>query len=79
MAFTAATLHRMAHVGGVTRYIYTTADVIATVIASGYFNAHTEQLRQGDIIEVVCGNATVDILIISSASGATPVTTVNGT
>lgn len=63
-------------------WIYQTADAIATVIASGYFNGATENLRQFDTILVVGstgGTATVDLIVVTSATGAATVTTANGT
>jgi N-acetylglucosamine-6-phosphate deacetylase len=52
------------------------ADAIATVAGSGYFNAVTDQLRQKDVI-IVLGNsnATVDLAVVTSATGAATVTT----
>ena len=80
MAFTAASLYRVAIVGDTTKWLYKTADAIATVIASGYFNNHTNELRQYDTIEVVSTTGpTVDLITVSSATGAATVTTVNGT
>jgi hypothetical protein len=61
---------------------YVTADAIATVIASGYFNDMTNQIEQNDMILVVAstgGTRTVDLLVVSSASRAATVTTINGT
>lgn len=56
------------------------ADAIATIIASGYFNDIYTRLKQGDVIIAISGSlAAVDVLIVSSATGATTVTTVNGT
>lgn len=52
------------------------ADTAATVTGSGYFNGVTEQLKQGDVI-IVVGNsgASVDVAVVTSASGAATVTT----
>lgn len=52
------------------------ADTVATVTGSGYFNAVTDQLKNGDVIMVV-GNAvaSIDAAIVTSASGAATVTT----
>ena len=63
-------------------FYYSTADAIATVIASGYFNSATDNLRQFDIIIVVSstgGIPAVDVLVVTSATGAATVTTTNGT
>jgi uncharacterized phosphosugar-binding protein len=59
-------------------WIYKTADAVATVTASGYFNALTTQLKQHDVIIVVGstgGTATVDVTCVTSATGAATVTT----
>lgn len=61
---------------------YSTADAIATVVASGYFNSATDDLRQNDIILCVSsvgGTVAVDVLVVTSATGAATVTTTNGT
>lgn len=61
-------------------FIYKSADAIATVAASGYFNGATDDLKNGDVIIAVDTNVgTVDVLMVSSATGAATVTTVNGT
>lgn len=76
MALVAANLER---IGGGTNglFIYQSgADTAATVTASGYFNDVTSRLRKGDVIMVV-GNsqASVDTVIVTSATGAATVTT----
>ena len=52
------------------------ADTAATVTGSGYFNLVTDQLRQKDVI-IIVGNsaASVDLCIVTSATGAATVTT----
>ncbi len=61
-------------------FIYKSTDAIATVAASGYFNGATDDLKNGDVIIAVDTNVgTVDVLMVSSATGAATVTTVNGT
>lgn len=76
MALDATKLQR---IGGAANglFIYDAgADTAATVTGSGYFNAVTGQLRKGDVIMVV-GNsqASIDVAIVTSASGAATVTT----
>jgi hypothetical protein len=65
--------------GGVQQlFIYNTADAIATVIGSGYFNSVTYQLKQNDIILVVGatgGTRTFDAIAVTSATEAATVTT----
>lgn len=62
-------------------HIYRTTDAIGGaggVTSSGYFNALTDQLRRHDIILVVAstgGTPTVDVVCVTSATGAATVTT----
>lgn len=80
MPFVRANLERQS--GGLQKmFMYDAgADAIATVIASGYFNDVAGEIDAGDVIVAKSGNnAAVDMLIVTSARGVTPVTTVNGT
>ena len=81
MALTAANLSKVA--GGARQvWVYESADAVATIAGSGYFNSVTSNLRQYDVILAIGstgGTATVDVLIVTSATGATTVTTANGT
>jgi len=82
MAYAAADLQTIS--GGTEQrlHVYNSADAIATVAASGYFNNATDNLNQFDLILVVGstgGTATVDMLVVTSATGAGTVTTTNGT
>ena len=59
-------------------WIYKTPDAIGTVTASGYFNGIFEQLKRHDVIIVVAstgGTPTVDVIFVTSATGAATVTT----
>jgi len=61
---------------------YASTDAILTISGSGYFNDATNDLKQFDIILAVGstgGTATVDVLVVTSATGAATVTTTNGT
>lgn len=86
MAYSDANMSRIGHANGNNIWLYKTADVIGTsagqIASSGYFNAKTKELFQFDVI-IAIGNTgstpTVDVLVVSSATGATTVTTVNGT
>ena len=79
MAFAASGMYRVA-TGNAPMYVYKSTDAIATVAASGYFDDFYNELRTGDIVFAVDTDAvTVDMLVVSSADGATTVTTVNGT
>ena len=61
-------------------FIYLSTDAVATVVASGYFNDATNELQKNDVIIFVdTDTGTVDLLAVTSATGATTVTTVNGT
>jgi uncharacterized phosphosugar-binding protein len=67
-------------IGGVNPQLHLyngTADTAATMQASGYFNALTDQIRNGDVILMVGNNnGSVDLAVVSSATGAATVTTV---
>lgn len=76
MALVAANLER---IGGGTNglFIYQAgADTAADVTASGYFNSVTGRLRKGDVIMIVGNNtASIDLAVVTSATGAATVTT----
>ncbi len=79
MAFSNTKFNR-ANFGSVQVYAYETTDAIATVTASAYFDSVADELKKGSIILVSDTNVgTVDMIVVTSASGVTPVTTVNGT
>jgi adenine/guanine phosphoribosyltransferase-like PRPP-binding protein len=79
MAFSAANMKRI-NIGDEALYVYKSADAIATVAASGYFNSYTASLKKGDAIMVIDSSTpTVDVCVVSSATGAATVTVVNGT
>lgn len=82
MALTAANLKLVAGAGTGNVFHYETADAPGTVAGSGYFNSVTDNLKQFDIILVAGttgGTVTVDMLVVTSATGAATVTTTNGT
>lgn len=76
MALDATKLEKIG--GGATQlFIYQSgADTVATVTGSDYFNNVYQYFRKGDVIMVV-GNsqASIDNVIVTSATGATTVTT----
>jgi|OM-RGC.v1.033825357 hypothetical protein len=75
MAFDATEMKRIAGASE-SFYTYRTADAIATVGASGYFNNHADSIRYGDIIKAFdTNNNTLGELVVTSANLATPVTT----
>jgi hypothetical protein len=78
MAYSAENMKRL-NVGDESMYIYKSADAIATVAASGYFNSAYAELKKGDAIIVIDSSTpTIDICVVSSTTGATTVTVVNG-
>jgi hypothetical protein len=76
MAFSPTFFQRIG--GGVQGlYLYKTPDTIATVKGSGYFNSVAAYLQQHDVVMVVSetgGTPKIDNLFITSATGASPVT-----
>ena len=82
MAYADADLITLAGGGAQQLHVYKSADAIATVVASGYFNNGTSKFRQFDTILAVTstgGTPAVDVLVVTSATGASTVTTTNGT
>ena len=81
MAFSRSTLSKVT--GGARQiHWYSSADAVATIAGSGYFNDATNDLKQFDIILAVTstgGVVAVDVLVVTSATGAATVTTTNGT
>ena len=81
MAYSASNLRKVAG-GAMSVFLYDSADAIGTIVTSGYFNSATNELKQNDVIIAVGstgGTRTVDLLVVSSATGAATVTTINGT
>ena len=81
MAYSASNLRKVAG-GAMSVFLDDSADAIGTIVASGYFNSATNELKQNDVIIAVGstgGTRTVDMLVVSSATGAATVTTINGT
>lgn len=81
MAIDLTKLHK---VGGASPALFLYQDIaaIATIIASGYFNTATNRLKQFDVIIVSSatgGTPLVDVIHVTSATGAAVVTTTNGT
>lgn len=63
-------------------WVYSSADAVTTIAASGYFNDATSELHQFDVILCVGltgGATTVDVLVVTSESAAATVTVTNGT
>ena len=75
-------IKKIAEAGGNSVFFYTDGDAVATIAASAYFNSAVNELKENDVIICVGSNGgtqTVDVLVVNSATGATPVTVVNGT
>ena len=81
MAYSASALLKVA--GGARGiFYYDSTDAISSIVGSGYFNNATAELKQYDIIIAVGstgGTQTVDVVVVTSATGAATVTTTNGT
>lgn len=77
MALTSSNLWKAT--GGTTSlHIYRSTDAIATITGSGYFNAVTDNLKQYDVVICVSdtgGTPKVDVVTVTSATGAATVTT----
>jgi len=74
-------IKKIAEAGGNSVFFYTDGDAISVIAGSGYFNSATNELKENDVIICVGSNGgtqTVDICVVSSATGAATVTVVNG-
>ena len=81
MAYTSEDMRLMGGVPGQQLFIYRSEDLIATVVASGYFDQAVEDynLDTGDIIVACTGAdmaAAVDLMVATNTAGV--VTVVNG-
>ena len=78
MALTEATLRCTSSTNPNRVWTYQTDDTVATVVASGYFNNATEELRFGDIIVAATdqdGTPDMTTVVVTSATAAATVTT----
>lgn len=83
MAYNAKQLSRQGGAGYAagnvkSKWMYASADTLAAILASGYFNNGTNRLNQGDVIEVVAGvGGTLEVgtIQVTSAKAAATVTT----
>ncbi len=78
MAFVRSKFQHLGGAGEGQLYMYQTPDAHATVVANGYFNLVTDQIRQFDVILVVSstgGAPAVENLIVTSVSSAATVIT----
>ena len=75
-------LRKIAEGGINSVWLYVDGDAVGTIAGAGYFNSDYQNLRENDVILCVGaagGTETVDVLVVTSATGATTVTTTNGT
>ena len=75
-------LRKIAEGGINSVWLYVDGDAVGTIAGSGYFNSDYQNLRENDVILCVGaagGTETVDVLVVTSATGATTVVTTNGT
>ena len=75
-AFDSTNMNRI-HAGTVTVWAYKSNDTLASIVASGYFNSWTTELRQGDQILIAAdldGTPARDSAIVSIAVNAATVT-----
>ena len=75
-AFDKTNMNRV-HAGTVTIWAYKSNDTLASIIASGYFNTYTADLRKGDQILISAdldGTPARDSAMVSSANNAATVT-----
>lgn len=81
MAYADSKMSRVGYANGNSLWLYIQAtDALATIVASGYFNSKYAELAKGDVILCVDTNVpTTDVLSVTSTTGATTVTTQNGT
>ena len=71
-------IKKVAQMGGNSLWFYTDGDATSAIVASGYFNSAYAELKQGDMILVaasVGGTMESDLIVVTSATGATTVTT----
>ena len=75
MAYSATNLTQLAHGAGFKLWVYKSADAIATVNTSGYFNDASDVLKVGDLIYVHDSNTPTGSLciVLSNASGVVDV------
>ena len=75
-------LRKIAEGGINSVWLYVDGDAVGTIAGSGYFDSVYENLKENDVILCVGaagGTETVDVLVVTSATGATTVTTTKGT
>ena len=79
MAYVASDLFK---VGGANpgMWIYKSTEAVSAISGSGYFNSATNELKQFDVIVVISATGgsspAIDLVTVTSATGAATVTTV---
>ena len=71
-------IKKVAQMGGNSLWFYTDGDATSAIVGSGYFNSAYAELKQGDLILCstgIGGTPEADLLTVTSATGATTVTT----
>ena len=71
-------IKKVAQMSGNSLWFYTDGDATSTVVGSGYFNSAYAELKQGDLILCstgIGGTPEADLITVTSATGATTVTT----
>ena len=71
-------IKKVAQMSGYSLCFYTDGAATSTIVGSGYFNSAYAELKQGDMILVaagVGGTMESDLIVVTSATGATTVTT----
>ena len=69
-------IKKVAQMSGNSLWFYTDGDATSSIVGSGYFNSAYAELKQGDMILVAAQDgAEADLIVVSSATGATTVTT----
>ena len=69
-------IKKVAQMSGNSLWFYTDGDATSSIVGSGYFSSAVNEVKKGDMILVSADSgAEADLLVVSSATGATPVTT----
>lgn len=76
MAFTADTLVKVAGAEPALWMYNSATDAGPAMVASGYFDTVTDNLKNGDVIIIVDADTQVGLATVSSATGAATVTVI---
>jgi hypothetical protein len=80
MAFTSASLTRLAGASGVSLWHYTTADAVADVNTAGYFNSAAGMMELNDVVLCVSSTGTTPVIsqLYVNANSGTVVDVIDG-